>query len=91
MNTRHLFFLFPLVLAACNPGAAIPTENVRDYNVRFHSADASESCPDALHLDADALEEFSETYRTKRGLHLGRTAFWVQVKGLQEPFSHWKS
>ena len=51
------------MLAACNPDAAIPTENVRDYNVRFHSADASESCPDALHQEAAALEEYSETYR----------------------------
>ena len=58
-----LALLLPVALLGCNLGANIPTENVRDYHVTFVDADASESCSDDIKAEADAHEEYSETYR----------------------------
>lgn len=57
-----VLLVLPL-LVACDDGSGIPSTNVRDYHVTFTDAFASSSCPEPLHSDADAHEEYSQTYR----------------------------
>lgn len=52
-----------LGLAGCGGGTSIPSTNVRDYHVAFSTAEASESCPQAIQDDAEAHSEFTLTYR----------------------------
>ena len=49
--------------AGCGGGARYPTDNIRDYHVTFHAADASESCPQEMKDEAAGLQEYSQTYR----------------------------
>ncbi len=73
----------PLALLGCNPGATIPSENVRDYHVTFVDADASESCSDDIKAEADGHEEYSETYRIHwvDGPDQTRVDIWWKERG----------
>ena len=51
------------LLSACTDGDGIPTTHVRDYHVTFTGASASSSCPEAMHTEAAAHAEFTQTYR----------------------------
>lgn len=60
--------LVPLVLllsmlVACGDGESIPTVDTKDYHVTFTSASASTSCPEAMHTEAAAHQEYTQTYR----------------------------
>ncbi len=51
------------LLSACAEGDGIPTLHVRYYHVTFTSASASVSCPEAMHTEAAAHVEYTQTYR----------------------------
>jgi hypothetical protein len=51
------------LLSACPEGGGIPNTHVRDYHVTFAGAFASSSCPEAMHTQAAAHIEYTQTYR----------------------------
>jgi hypothetical protein len=50
-------------ISACSDDDGIPTTHVRDYHVTFTGATASSSCPEAMHTEAAAHAEYTQTYR----------------------------
>ena len=51
------------LLSSCDDGDGIPNLHVRDYHVTFTGAWASPSCPEAMHTEAAAHTENTQTYR----------------------------